>query len=103
MKAANKATKSDYAEGAEMWDKIWAEEDAYMKYKDFKDMDKNLDELVKAYLQSETPEDAAKYQKAIGDYKKAIVETLQAYGTEDYDKKWEKAINLYYESMPEIE
>lgn len=103
VKAANKATKSDYMEGAEMWDKIWEEEDAYMKYKAFKNLDKNLDELVKAYLQSETPEDAEKYQKAIGDYKKAMVEAIQAYGTSDYDALNYKASNLYYEARPEEE
>lgn len=87
VKAANKMVKEDHIESAKMWAEIHKSSgEEYKSYKDWKDMDKNLDELVKAYLQSETPEDAANYQKAIGDYKKAMVEVMEA---EDDDAKRE--------------
>ncbi|MGN0224922.1 MAG: hypothetical protein ACI4A7_02420, partial [Prevotella sp.] len=74
--AANKAGESDYVKEAEMLDAVYSDKD-YATYETFKELDKDYSGLVKQYLNSESPKEAALCKKTLRDYKSAMVDVLK--------------------------
>ena len=77
--------ETDFVKLAEKWNDIYSNQDEYEKYNKylmFKDMDKQLDDIVNKYLNSESSEEAKLCHKMILDYKASMIEVLDAEDTD---------------------
>lgn len=78
VKAAKKASKTDYVEAAQMMAQAQSDPNAFATYQMFKQMDGNFNKIVKFYLGAKTPDEAALCRQAVLDYKSAMVKVLEA-------------------------
>ena len=84
VKAAYKMNKEDHLKAAQMLTDAQKDAERFKTYRYFKALDDTLDKIVKFYLGSKTPEEAALCQETIINYKAAMVEVLDAKTEKDY-------------------
>ena len=78
VKAAKQMLKTDYVEAARMMADAQRDQEAFTTYQLFKQMDGALSKIAKMYLGSKSSEEAAICQKALLDYKSAMVNVLNS-------------------------
>jgi hypothetical protein len=76
VKAANRAKKSDYVEYARLMSELQSDSQKYRIYETFKSMDKDLDKLVKSYLNATEASEADSLKREIERFKADMVKAL---------------------------
>ena len=78
IKKDMKDGKIDYVKAAQMMSAVQSDREAFATYQAFGQMDGMLNKIAKMYIDSKTQEEAALCQKAMLDYKSAMVKVLDA-------------------------